>query len=135
MYDKITAHQIKWLRDKGVPLSAIINPTSLQYSENLGLHFPEQGAFWNPRTNEVMSPAWHMGELTSGTLSDPIVIHASVIEWLRSDRRGIFVVRWSDIFDNLYGFDAVSVHPDILPKYEHYMQPRMMPKVIEYGSI
>lgn len=135
MYDQISAHQIKWLTSRGVPLSSITDPIPLQYSENLGLYFPDIDAFWNPRTDAAMSPDWAIGTLSTGTLSDPIIIQPSVIEWLKSGRAGIVVLRWSELFDQLYGFDAVSPHPDILEKYNHYMQPRLLPRIIDYGSI
>lgn len=134
-YATISAHQIRWLRANGVPLSAITDPVPMQYSENLGIYIPDLDTFWNPRTDEIISPNWCIGSYSTGTLSDPIVIHPTILHWLRANRSGIVVNFWHHLFDQLYGFDAVSPHPDILEKYTHYMRPHSMPQVINHEPI
>ncbi|MCA3562349.1 MAG: hypothetical protein IOC82_15095 [Aestuariivirga sp.] len=141
---------IDWLLARGVSPEAIIKPTQLCLARgNRGadgvfepdtqgpewLLFAEQSdaVLWRPRTGEIATEWGVAFALGAEEIVNPGVtafggwlhIHASPLDWLRADRRGIVVLRWEWAFEQLRHVERIAVAESILGTYRKHMRPRL----------
>jgi hypothetical protein len=96
---------------------------------------PIDVAFWHPRSGRTATLLNYGFALGEHLIENPGVysfgchlnIFASPLDWLRSDRDGIFILDWTLAFDLLRYCPAVAVDSSLLATYRAAMQPQRLP--------
>lgn len=145
---------IDWLLRNGVPPEAIIKPVPVELTrgtkaaDGIFEHDPEapewflieeeaDAVFWRPKTGEIATELGTAFALGAEDIGNPGVtalggwlqIHADPLDWLRNNRRGIFVVRWEWAFEQLRDVTRIAVAESILETYQAHMRPPHMPEI------
>jgi hypothetical protein len=146
--------EIDWLIARGVSPAAIIHPSLImtcrgsrakdgRFEGDPGgqrwFVFSEQHdlVFWNPLTGEIATDTGRAFALGEELIGNPattafdqyLTIFANPLQWLRNERRGIFVLNWQFAFDRLRDVPRIAVAEPLLATYHKMMKPRHMPRL------
>lgn len=141
---------IDWLIKRGVSPNAMINPTIIGVARGTrasdGLFEPDPNGsewlvfaeetdtvLWRPATGEIATDNGSAFALGGDDIRNPGVtalggwlsIHLSPLEWLRNERRGIFVIRWEWAHEQLRDVARIALPAELLNVYIKAMTPRM----------
>jgi hypothetical protein len=98
---------------------------------------PIDVAFWHARSGRTATLHNYGFALGEHLIENPGVyshdhhlnIFANPLDWLRSDRDGIFILNWNPVFDRLGDCPDIAVDESLLAKYRTAMQPPHMPNL------
>lgn len=141
---------ISWLLKNGVPPEAMIHPHIIEVARGHrapdGIFEPSEDGqdwlafteecdrvYWRPATAEIATGSGSAFALGSDDIRNPGVtalggrlrIHATPLEWLQNNRRGIVVINWRWAFDQLRDVERITVPEDLLETYLKHMKPRL----------
>lgn len=141
---------IDWFLSQGVKPECLINPSLIgiargRRAEDGLFEHDEAGPtwftldeeadriFWRPKTGEIATGEGRVFALGQDDIRNPGVtalgqwlhIHETPLEWLRSDRRGIVVLRWEWAFEQLRDITRIAVPGTLLGTYMKAMKPRL----------
>ncbi len=124
---------IAWLIKNGVTMEAACWPVAIMLADHDTFYFGDDDAFWNPKTGKVTGHfclgADNILDADQYSFDGALQIYETPLAWLKSNRNGIVVIDWSQIFHQLRDCPRLQIPKALMPVYRKHMRVPRLPDV------